>query len=155
MLKIDASLFELDEAIDQIVLALKAEPEVQAYLGAKAELEADDVLVQEILDFGQAKEAYQAIEEFASFRPEVRQQRRELLSRKRELDLNDKVVCFRQAEVDLQRRLAELTEQLVSSVSETIFVDTGLPLTARRPNHHKGGTSIREANEIKNEERYV
>ncbi|MEW6856308.1 hypothetical protein ABG752_10850 [Streptococcus iniae] len=75
---------------------------------------------------------------FASFRPEVKALKKELLLKKRQLDLNAKIMALRYAEVDLQKILAHVSVAIAEAISPTIFVDTGLPLAAKKKVPIKG-----------------
>ncbi len=54
---------------------------------------------------------------------------------KRQIDLNEVVIGYRQAGVRFTDCLANLGEEFVSS---QIFIDTGLPLAPHKPHHKKG-----------------
>ncbi|EHI69992.1 hypothetical protein ACVRY7_04685 [Streptococcus ictaluri] len=64
--------------------------------------------------------------------------RRQVLQAKRQLDLDPLVSQLRLAQVDLQAILANISQEIAKTVSEDIFVDTGLPLAAKRPKHGSG-----------------
>ena len=60
----------------------------------------------------------------------MRELKRQVLRMKRQIDLNEVVIGYRQAEFDLQTILANLGEEIAQAVSNQIFIDTGylLPL---------------------------
>ena len=60
-----------------------------------------------------------------------------MFEKKRQLDLNEKVIALRRAEVDLQEVLAKIAQKIAESVSSDVFVDTGLPLAPHKPPHKK------------------
>lgn len=84
------------------------------------------------------------MKEYAVFRPEVKEICRQLLQKKRELDLNRTVSLLRQNEVAVQTILAELTQEISSVISPTIFVDTGLPLAPHKSHHQNCSKEKRE-----------
>ena len=132
MLAIDEHLFEIDEAIDEVAKAFLALDDVQAYLEIKKIFLADTALQESISEFQDLKQSYEEVKEIC----------RQLLQKKRELDLNRTVSLLRQNEVAVQTILAELTQEISSVISPTIFVDTGLPLAPHKSHHQncsKGG----------------
>lgn len=145
MLSINQELYEIDDAIDEVVRAFLKLPVVQEYRQTRlAFLQSEDIQAA-ISDFQNCQEQYEEVKEFLAFRPDVVQLRRQLLSKKRTLDTHPKVIAYRQAEVTLQEVLAELSTLLSQSISSDIFVDTGLPLAPKRPKHgHGRGDNIRE-----------
>lgn len=132
MLAIDEHLFEIDEAIDEVAKAFLALDAVQVYLEIKKIFLADTVLQESISEFQDLKQSYEEVKDYAAFRSEVKEIRRQLLQKKRELDLNRTVSVLRQNEVAVQTILAELTQEISSVISPTIFVDTGLPLAPHK-----------------------
>lgn len=125
MLAIDEHLFEIDEAIDEVAKAFLALDDVQAYLEIKKIFLADAALQESISEFQDLKQSYEEVKEIC----------RQLLQKKRELDLNRTVSLLRQNEVAVQTILAELTQEISSVISPTIFVDTGLPLAPHKSHH--------------------
>ena len=70
--------------------------------------------------------------------------KRQVLRMKRQIDLNEVVIAYRQAELDLQAIMASLSQDIAQAVSDQIFIDTGLPLAPHKPHHKKGATNIKE-----------
>lgn len=107
MLSINQELYEIDDAIDEVVRAFLKLPVVQEYRQTRlAFLQSEDIQVA-ISDFQNCQEQYEEVKEFLAFRPDVAQLRRQLLSKKRTLDTHPKVIAYRQAEVALQEVLAD------------------------------------------------
>ena len=75
---------------------------------------------------------------------QVRDLKRQVLRMKRQIDLNEVVIGYRQAEFDLQIILASLGEEVAQAISNQIFIDTRLPLAPHKPHHKKGDTNIKE-----------
>lgn len=138
MLVISEEFIAIEEAVDQLVADLKKMPQYKAYAEAKAAVEADMSLQVEMRKFQNIKQSYAASETLQAYRPEVRQLRREMLAQKRSLDCHPLVVAMRLAQVDFQVILANISEEIAGAVSESIFVDTGLPLASKRPRHPSG-----------------
>lgn len=138
MLVISEEFIAMEEAIDQLVACLKKVPQYQDYAEAKAAVEADGNLQVEMSRFQDIKKRYDASKALQEFRPEVRQLRREMLLQKRTLDCHPLVVSMRLAQMDLQEILANISEEIAGAVSDSIFVDTGLPLAPKRPKHPSG-----------------
>ncbi len=138
MLVISEEFIAIEEAVDQLVADLKEMPQYKAYAEAKAAVEADMSLQVEMRKFQNIKQSYAASETLQAYRPEVRQLRREMLAQKRSLDCHPLVVAMRLAQVDFQVILANISEEIAGAVSESIFVDTGLPLASKRPRHSSG-----------------
>lgn len=145
MLIINDQLVAIDEAIDQLVSQIVGLEVAEAYKKARQDFLADQELQKDILYFQSLKEEYDEVKEFASFRPEVSQMRRELFAQKRRIDLNENLIHLRQCEVEFQKLLAQLSKELSQAVSADIFVDTGLPLAPHKPPHKSGrGNNIKE-----------
>lgn len=145
MLSINQELVAIDEAIDEVAQSFLNLSLVAEYKEKKSDFLSDLELQERINEFQVLKEDYDSIKAFAPYRSDLSQLRRQLFSRKREIDLNPKVIAYRQAEVALQEVLAKLTSSLTEVISTSIFVDTGLPLASHKPIHGKGrGENIRE-----------
>ena len=133
MLIINEELLAIDQAIDNLVLHFLRLPEVENYR-----------LKQLLLEFQELKESYDKAKGYEAFRADVRDLKRQVLRMKRQIDLNEVVIGYRQAEFDLQIILASLGEEVAQAISNQIFIDTGLPLAPHKPHHKKGGTNIKE-----------
>ena len=137
MLAIDEQLFEIDEAIDEVAQAFLELDSVKSYLAIQKAFLADTALQARISHFQALKQSYEEVKDYAAFRPEVKDLRRQLLEEKRALDLDQTVSLLRQNEVAVQKILAELTKEISLVISPTIFVDTGLPLAPARSSGSK------------------
>ncbi|MGT2924674.1 YlbF family regulator [Streptococcus caviae] len=145
MLKMDDQLLAIDDALDDVITAFLELDTVKAYQAAAQAVSADKELQEEISDFQRLKEDYDRLQSFGKYRPEAGQLRKAVLRQKRQLDLNDKMIAMRRAEVDLQTVLAEASQKIAAAVSPDIFVDTGLPMALHRPPHEMGrGKNIKE-----------
>ncbi|MCS4488748.1 YlbF family regulator [Streptococcus sciuri] len=147
MLIVDNQLLELDDAIEELVLAIVQTDEAKAYQNTKAAFDTDDVLQDMLADFSAKKEDYENLAAYGTVLPEVMDKKKELYKLKRKLDLYPTVIAFRQSEVALQELLATVAKALAQAVSSKIFVDTGLPLAPHKAPHRKKGRTIRESDE--------
>ncbi|WNZ87940.1 YlbF family regulator [Streptococcus iniae] len=138
MLVINEDLLAIEDAIDQLVNDIKQTKEYKNYCQLRNVVKEDSNLQADLAFFRQLKETYDKEIAFASFRPEVKALKKELLLKKRQLDLNAKIMALRYAEVDLQKILAHVSVAIAEAISPTIFVDTGLPLVAKKESPHKG-----------------
>lgn len=145
MLKINSQLFAIEDTLDDSAAAFLNLEVVRTYKAAQKAFLADKNLQKEISNFQHYNEDYNDQKTFIKYRPEVKQLRRKMFEKKRQLDLNEKVIALRRAEVDLQEVLAKIAQKIAESVSSDVFVDTGLPLAPHKPPHKKGyGNNIKE-----------
>lgn len=138
MLVINQDLLAIDDAIDKLVEDIKKTGEFQSYLEVKRHFINDHNLQREIGSFQNLVREFSAQDKYASYPPESKMLKKQLLAKKRELDLTPLVVALRLAEVDLQAVLARITDQVAHQVSETIYVDSGLPLASRHEKVSRG-----------------
>ena len=132
MLIINEELLAIDQAIDNLVLHFLRLPEVENYRLKQQRFKNARELQELLLEFQELKESYDKAKGY------------EVLRMKRQIDLNEVVIGYRQAEFDLQIILASLGEEVAQAISNQIFIDTGLPLAPHKPHHKKGGTNIKE-----------
>ena len=144
MLIINEELLAIDQAIDSLVSHFLMLPEVDAYRLSRPQFENDKELQKQLFAFQELKDSYDTAKAYEAFRPDVRELKRQVLRMKRQIDLNEVVIGYRQAEFDLQTILANLGEEIAQAVSDQIFIDTGLPLAPHKPHHKKGDTNIKE-----------
>ena len=144
MLIINEELLVIDQAIECLVSYFLKLPEVENYRLKRQKFENDRELQEQLFAFQKLKDSYDTAKAYEAFRPDVRELKRQVLRMKRQIDLNEVVIGYRQAEFDLQTILANLGEEIAQAVSDQIFIDTGLPLAPHKPHHKKGGTNIKE-----------
>lgn len=144
MLIINEELLAIDQAIDSLVSHFQMLPEVDAYRLSRQQFENDRELQEQLFAFQELKDCYDTAKAYEAFRPDVRELKRRVLRMKRQIDLNEVVIGYRQAEFDLQIILANLGEEIAQAVLDQIFIDTGLPLAPHKPHHKKGDTNIKE-----------
>lgn len=144
MLIIDEELLAIDQAIDSLILHFLGLPEVEDYRLKRQKFEKDRGLQKQLLEFQELREIYEEAQKYEAYRSDVRDLKRQILRIKRQIDLNEVVIAYRQAELDLQTIMASLGKDLAQAVSDQIFMDTGLPLAPYKPHHKKGATNIKE-----------
>ena len=144
MLIINEELLAIDQAIEYLVSYFLKLPEVENYRLKRQKFENDRELQEQLFAFQKLKDSYDTAKAYEAFRPDVRELKRQVLRMKRQIDLNEVVIGYRQAEFDLQTILANLGEEIAQAVSNQIFIDTGLPLAPHKPHHKKGDTNIKE-----------
>ena len=144
MLIINEELLAIDQAIECLVSYFLKLPEVENYRLKRQKFENDRELQEQLFAFQELKDSYDTAKEYEAFRPDVRELKRQVLRMKRQIDLNEVVIGYRQAEFDLQTILANLGEEIAQAVSDQIFIDTALPLAPHKPHHKKGDTNITE-----------
>ncbi|MGT2906854.1 YlbF family regulator [Streptococcus dentiloxodontae] len=150
MLSINEEFLAIDQSLDKIVKAFLDLPEAINYKQKRQLFLTNAELQERIQDFQALKEDFEAQESYAAFRSEVHQLKRQLLMKKRQIDMNETVIAYRQAETSVQKILAQISQELAQAISAQIFVDTGLPLAPHKPPHKKGrGNNIKENMDVK------
>ena len=137
MLIINEELLAIDQAIEYLVSYFLKLPEVENYRLKRQKFENDRELQEQLFAFQKLKDSYDTAKAYEAFRPDVRELKRQVLRMKRQIDLNEVVIGYRQAEFDLQTILANLGEEIAQAVSNQIFTDTWLPLAPHKPHHTK------------------
>ncbi|WP_047981372.1 YlbF family regulator [Ornithinibacillus contaminans] len=89
---------------------------------AKTALANDPVAQQLIKDFNAVKDQYEDIQRFGRYHPDYSEIMKLVRSRKREMDLNDKVAAYKIAERQFQSLLDEISQYIAFSVSDKIKV---------------------------------
>lgn len=145
MLIINEELLAIEEAIDDLVVAFLNLPEVENFRFKRQQFNESQDLQEALKDFQNQKKAYQELEAYAQYRSDIKDMKRQLLRQKRELDVDPLVQSYKEAEVDLQKIMATMSQELSQAISRQIFVDTGLPLAPHKPPHQHGKkTNIKE-----------
>lgn len=101
--------------------------EAEAYRHAHHQVYSDPALVQQIEGFARLKDQYEEVQRFGRYHPDYSQVMREVRTKKRELDLNDKVASLKMAENDLQDLLDEVSLMIGKTVSEAVKVPVSNP----------------------------
>ena len=102
MLLINNQLFEIEDAIDDVIKNFLELEIVKSYQLAKNTVLSDNELQSKIVRFQEIKSVYDDQKDYIAFRPEVKKIRREMFQQKRAIGLNEKMIDLRRKEVDLQ-----------------------------------------------------
>lgn len=100
MLIINEELLAIDQAIDNLVLHFLRLPEVENYRLKQQRFKNARELQELLLEFQELKESYDKAKGYEAFRADVRDLKRQVLRMKRQIDLNEVVIGYRQAEFD-------------------------------------------------------
>ncbi|MEN2766561.1 YlbF family regulator [Ornithinibacillus xuwenensis] len=94
----------------------------EAYQEAKLALDNDSEAQQLINDFNAVKDQYEDVQRFGRYHPDYSEIMKLVRTRKREMDLNDKVAAYKIAERKFQAMLDEISQYIAFSVSDKIKV---------------------------------
>lgn len=94
---------------------------------------------QRIKRLAKIKEQYDEVQRFGRYHPDYKEVNRLARQYKREVDMDEHVAAFRQAEMDLQSLLDEISFILAGAVSENIKVPTGNPFFETKSACSTGG----------------
>lgn len=139
MLIVNEDLFDIDDAINKIVENFLNFEQVVKYKKVQADFQADEGLQSKIRLYADKSRKLEDNKEYVAYRTELKELQREVRALQREINLNEHVYALRLAENDLQSLMAELTHDIVETVSESISVDEGLPFSGKK-HHGKGGS---------------
>jgi cell fate (sporulation/competence/biofilm development) regulator YlbF (YheA/YmcA/DUF963 family) len=117
-------VIEESELLSRMIVSSET---AEAYRLAHHRVYSDPGLVQEIADFARLKEQYEEVQRFGRYHPDYSTVMREVRTKKRELDLNDKVAALKMAENDLQDLLDEVSLLIGKTVSESVKVPVSNP----------------------------
>ncbi len=101
-------------------------------------MKTDPETQNKINRFTKLKEQYEYVQLFGRYHPDYQTIMTETRLAKREMDMDDNVASFKQAETALQNLLDEISYIIGRSVSESVKVDTGNPFFETK---HKVGCS--------------
>ncbi|KZE38256.1 regulator [Bhargavaea cecembensis] len=117
-------VIEESELLSRMIVSSET---AEAYRLAHHRVYSDPGLVREIADFARLKEQYEEVQRFGRYHPDYSTVMREVRTKKRELDLNDKVAALKMAENDLQDLLDEVSLLIGKTVSESVKVPVSNP----------------------------
>jgi len=95
---------------------------MEEYNRLRQELDEDQEAQQLIKNFAKLKDSYEEVQRFGRYHPDYNDIMKQVRSKKREMDLNDKVAAFKVAERNLQLFLDEISQYIAYSVSDQIKV---------------------------------
>ncbi|MFD1068266.1 YlbF family regulator [Oceanobacillus locisalsi] len=90
------------------------------YQSAKQALDEDKEAQHLIRTFSDVKEHYEDVQRFGRYHPDYYDIMKQVRSKKRDMDLHDKVAAFKVAERNLQNLLDEISQFVAESVSGQI-----------------------------------
>lgn len=94
----------------------------EAYQMAKQALYNDIEAQQLIREFNAVKDQYEDVQRFGRYHPDYSEIMKQVRTRKRAMDLNDKVAAYKIAERNFQGLLDEISQYIAYSVSTQIKV---------------------------------
>lgn len=100
---------------------------------------SDAALVREINDFQRMKEQYDDVQRFGKYHPDYQTIMKSIRSKKRSLDVNDKVSALKLAENDYQDLLDEISLLIGKTVSEAVKVPVSNPFFHAESSCSSGG----------------
>lgn len=93
---------------------------MNAYKDCRREL-AEDREAQELIQaFSNIKEHYEDVQRFGTYHPDYNVIMKEVRTKKRSMDMHEKVAAFKIAERNLQKMLDEISQHVALSVSEQV-----------------------------------
>ncbi|MEE6452135.1 YlbF family regulator [Gottfriedia acidiceleris] len=88
----------------------------------------NDKTAQEIISrFKKTKDLYEDVQRFGKYHPDYKEIRKKMSEVKRELQLNDTIAAFKQAEDQVQLLLDETSYLIAQAVSPSVKVPAGNP----------------------------
>ncbi|WP_080874855.1 YlbF family regulator [Oceanobacillus timonensis] len=93
---------------------------MKQYQSAKQALDEDKEAQHLIRTFADVKEHYEDVQRFGRYHPDYYDIMKQVRSKKRDMDLHDKVAAFKVAERNLQNLLDEISQFVAESVSGQI-----------------------------------
>lgn len=116
----------LTAAEDLAKMILQSEAALK-YRTAYFKLKHDSETQKKISEFMRMKDLFEDVQRFGRYHPDYKDINKKTREAKREMDLDENVARFRQAENELQQILDEISVIVGKSVSEHIKVPTGNP----------------------------
>jgi cell fate (sporulation/competence/biofilm development) regulator YlbF (YheA/YmcA/DUF963 family) len=116
----------LSEAESLAKMILQSEA-AEHYQKSYDRLQNDPVTQRRISEFVRMKDLYEDVQRFGRYHPDYKYINQKTREAKREMDLDENVARFRQAENELQQILDEISIVVGKSVSQHIKVPTGNP----------------------------
>ncbi|GEN86610.1 YlbF family regulator [Oceanobacillus sojae] len=93
---------------------------MEQYQSAKKALDEDKEAQNLIKTFADVKEHYEDVQRFGRYHPDYYDIMKQVRSKKRDMDMHNKVAAFKIAERNLQKLLDEISQFVAESVSEQI-----------------------------------
>lgn len=90
-------------------------------------LKNDSIAQQKIKTFSSLKDLYEEVQRFGKYHPDYKKVNLEIRKAKRDMDLYETISNFKQAEMELQTILDEISIKVGRAVSDEIKIPTGSP----------------------------
>lgn len=97
------------------------------YREAKKAMKEDPEAQEKINNFLSWKDQYDEVQRFGAYHPDYKTTAKQVRVVKREMDMHETVIRYRQAEKALDNLLTEISTLVAESVSSSIKVPTGNP----------------------------
>ncbi|WP_059104725.1 YlbF family regulator [Shouchella shacheensis] len=118
---------ELLDASDELANAVLHSDVFSTYKYTKRQMEQNPETQTLMHRFGELKEAHEEVQRFGKYHPDYAQVSKDIRVVKRELDKDEAVMAFKEAEKELEDLLNELSGTIAHAVSSSIKVPTGNP----------------------------
>ncbi|MBC1434615.1 YlbF/YmcA family competence regulator [Paenilisteria rocourtiae] len=130
------ALLDMSDDLASMVLV---SAEADRYRECAHQMETSLQTQQRIKRLAKIKEQYDEVQRFGRYHPDYKEVNRLARQYKRDVDMDEHVAAFRQAEMDLQSLLDEISLILADAVSENIKVPTGNPFFETKSSCSTGG----------------
>lgn len=111
------NILDRSEALGQMILKSDI---MEEYNNSQHALNEDKESQRLIKAFADIKEQYEDVQRFGRYHPDYSVIMKKVRSRKREMDMDDKVATFKIAERNLQKLLDEISQNVAMSVGDEI-----------------------------------
>lgn len=127
MIVFDEEVIAILDETDQLADMIQASETYEQYATAKAKLENDATAQRLYQDFLKSKMKFDEVQRFGRYHPDYQEIMLKARRQKRAYEMHHTVIQYKQKETDLQALIDEVVLTIVSSVSEHIKVDVGVP----------------------------
>ncbi|MFD1671181.1 YlbF family regulator [Agrilactobacillus yilanensis] len=127
----------IEDAVDQLIAALKASEVFKTYQAKQAQLAQDAKAQALIQSFHDYQHKLAAIEPYGSYVPEAATLKKQTLAAKRDMDLNPSVAAYKLAKLQFETVVDTLTVAMTDKISSRIKVATRNPFFETKRKPHK------------------
>lgn len=125
----------------ELSMMINRSREVEDYLAAKRNMEADEEAQRLLAIFAKKKELFEDVQRFGKYHPDYDKISTEVRQLKRSIEMLDSVQTFKRAEDKLDTLLYQVSRTIADAVSETIKVPSNNPfLEAKSSGCGTGGS---------------
>lgn len=115
------------QASDELAAMVLQSSVFANYRLSRARFEENHAAQAKVERFKKVKQAHEEVQRFGKYHPDYKSVSAEIRIAKRELDKDEVISAFKQAETELESLLNELSAIIAHSVSSSIKVPTGNP----------------------------